>query len=58
MHTYATTKELKKKVFKINGRNIKQAIDVEVTFMMEKELQKEHFLAKKTLPFRQLMCPF
>ena len=51
MHTYATTKELKKKVFKINGRNIKQAIDVEVTFMMEKELQKEHFLAKKTLPF-------
>ena len=47
VHTYAPTKELKKKAFKINSRNITQAIGIQVTFMTEKELQKEQFLAKK-----------
>ena len=47
MHTYATTQELKKMAFRINSRNLKQAIDIQVTFITEKKLQKEHFLAKK-----------
>ena len=33
--------------FRINSRNIKQAIGIQVTFIMEKKLQKEHFLSEK-----------
>ena len=47
MDIYATTKELKKKAFRINSRNIKQTINIQVTFITEKKFQKEHFLAKK-----------
>ena len=47
MHTYATTKELKEKVFRITSRSTKKAIFIEVTLISEKILQKEHLLAKK-----------
>ena len=46
MHTYATTKELKKEAFKINSQNIEQAIRILVTFISEIKLQKENILAK------------
>ena len=37
VHMYATTKELKKKAFVVNGQNIIQAtaIGIEVAFMLE-----------------------
>ena len=35
MHTYATTKELKKKAFTIKIRNIKEAINIQVTLISE-----------------------
>ena len=47
MHTHAATKELKKMAFRTNSQNIKQAIGIQVTFITEKKLQKEHFLTKK-----------
>ena len=49
VHTYTTTEELKKMAFRINSWNIKQAIDIQVTFLMEKKLQKLHFLSKNTV---------
>ena len=33
--------------FRINSRNVKQASGIQMTFIMEKKLQKVHFLAKK-----------
>ena len=45
--TYAMTKELKNKAFRINSQNKKRAIDKEVTFISEIKLQKEHFLSKR-----------
>ena len=51
MHSYATTKELKKKAFTINSQNLKQAIGIQVTFILETKLKKiflakyNHFLA-------------
>ena len=44
---YATNKEMKTMEFRINSRNTKQAIGIKVTFITERNLQKEHFLAKK-----------
>ena len=38
---------MKKKVFTGNSQNIKQEIGIQVAFITEKKLQKEHFLAKK-----------
>ena len=49
---------MKMKAFTVNSQNIKQVIDIQVTLISEKKLQKEHFLAKKTLSFRRLMRPF
>ena len=46
MHMYATTKELKKKAFRINSQNIEQAIGILMTFISEIKLQKENILAK------------
>ena len=46
VHIYATTKELKKKAFKINSHNIKKEIGMQVTFIMGNNLQKEHFSSK------------
>ena len=51
-NTYTTTKELKKMAFRINSRNMKQAIDIQVTFIVEKKLQKVHFLAKNNTVFQ------
>ena len=48
MHTYATTKELKKKPFKINSWNIIQTVRIQVSVITEKKLKKEHFLPEKT----------
>ena len=47
LHRYATNKEMKTMAFRINSRNIKQAISMQVTLITENNLQKEHFLAKK-----------
>ena len=58
VHTYATTQELKEKILTVKSHNKKQAIEIQVTFIIEKKLQKVHFLAKKTLSFMQIMCPF
>ena len=58
MHTYSKTKELKKKTFRRNNRNIKQAISMVVTFISEKMLQKEHFLAKKHCLLGDLLVHF
>ena len=55
---YATTKEMKTMPFRINNWNTKKAIGIQVTCITERRLQKELILAKKTLSFRPLMCPF
>ena len=56
--TYTTTKELEKKAFKINSWNIKLATDIQVTFMIEKKLQKEHFLVKNYCLLSELCVHF
>ena len=43
VHTYATTKELKKKEFKAKEQNIKQTIGIQVTLILEIKLQKYIF---------------
>ena len=43
MHTYARTRELKREEFMLNNENIKQEIDIKLTFILEIMLQKEHF---------------
>ena len=58
MHTDATTKELKKMTFRINSPNIKQEIGIQLTFITEKKLQKEHFLAKKQCLLGELCVHF
>ena len=40
---YVTAKELKKMVFGINGQNIKQAIGIQVTFILKIKLEKYSF---------------
>ena len=47
VHTYAATQELKEKILTVKRHNKKQAIEIQVTFIIEKKLQKVHFLAKK-----------
>ena len=34
------------KIFTANGQNIKEAIGIQVTFIKEKKLQREDFIAK------------
>ena len=43
MHTYATTKELEKKAFTVKCQNVKQAIGIQLTFVLEIELEKYVF---------------
>ena len=43
LHTYAKTKELRKKAFKTKGENIKQTIGIQVTFILEIKLQEYAF---------------
>ena len=43
IHTYAMTQELKSEEFTLNNENIKQEIDIKMTFILEITLQKEHF---------------
>ena len=38
--------KLKRKVFRVKSRNIKEVIGVKVTFISENKHQKEHFLSK------------
>ena len=53
MHTSATTKQLKKKAFTINSKNIidysSQEIAVQVIFILEIKLQKYIFYQNTTL---------
>ena len=58
MHAYATTKELKKKPFRIHSQIIKKTIGVQVTFISEVRLQKENFLAICDSFFRDLRIHF
>ena len=58
MHTYPRTKQLKKKAFRINSQKIKQAIGIQLTFISESKLQKEHLLAKYDCFFRDLFFHF
>ena len=44
MHTYVTNQELKKKALTVTRQNMKQAISIQLTFILEIKLQKEHFL--------------
>ena len=39
MHTYATTKELKKEAFTVKIQNIKEAINIQVTLILENKHQ-------------------
>ena len=43
---YATTKELKNKVLKINTQNMQQIIGILVIFILEKKPKKENVLGK------------
>ena len=43
---YPTSKKLKSKAFKLNSENIKQVIGIQLTFILETELQKEDFFEK------------
>ena len=43
VRTYATTKELKKKVFMTKCENIKQPVDIQLTFMLESKIEKYVF---------------
>ena len=43
IHMYTTTQELKSEEFTLNNENIKQEIDIKMTFILEITLQKEHF---------------
>ena len=43
---------------RLNSRNIKQAFGIQVTFIMEKKLQKVHFLAKKHCLLGELWVHF
>ena len=58
MHTYATTKKLKKIPFRINSQNIKQRVFTRVTFISEIKPQKKGFLAKYVRFFRDLCVHF
>ena len=49
---------MKKKAFTENTQNITQAIDIQVTFITEKNLQREHFLAKEHSLFEDLCIHF
>ena len=44
--------------FRINSKNIKQAFSVQVIFITEIKLQKEHFLAKEKSIFVNLFVDF
>ena len=41
---YTITKVLKREKFMLNSENIKQAIGIQLTFIMKIKLQKEQFL--------------
>ena len=43
MHAYATTKELKNKVFTLSSENKKQPIGIQLTFISKIHLQKGKF---------------
>ena len=58
MNTYATIKELKRETFRVKRRNIEEAIDIQVTFILENKHQKEHFFIKIRPILLQIMRPF
>ena len=45
---YTRNKQLKSKEHSLNNENIKQKIDLKLTFILEIKLEKEHFLASVT----------
>ena len=42
MHTYATTQELKSKIFKLSNKNPKQEVGIEPTFTLGFKMQNLH----------------
>lgn len=57
MRIYATSKELKKKAFSVKCQNMKQAVSMEVTFILVNKHQKNFFYQNTTL-FRKLCINF
>ena len=57
-HTYATTKELKKKVFTVKSKNIKQTIGIQLNFILENKHQKEHIFNQNTVIFSKICVHF
>ena len=57
MRIYATSKELKKKAFPVKCQNMKQAVSMEVTFILVNKHQKNIFYQNTTL-FKKLCINF
>ena len=57
VHIYAKAKELEKKAFTINSRNMNQEIGIRVTFTLEINLSKYIFYQKLTI-FYEILCTF
>ena len=58
LHTYVLTKDLKKKTFVVKIWNVKQAIGIQMTFILENKHQKEQLFGKMLLFFQELMYSF
>ena len=49
MNAYSTTEKLKKKAFIAKYENIKQPIDIQLTFMLESKIEKYVFQQNMTI---------
>ena len=61
MHTYATNEQLKKKAFTANRKNMKQAISIQLIFILEIKFQKEQFSEKYHIFSTRdasILCPY
>ena len=58
VHAYGMSKDLKELAFKATRQNLKQAIRIQVTFILENKLKKKHFLAKYDCFFGDLCVHF
>ena len=58
IHTYATTKELKKIALRINIQNIKQRVGIQVTFILEIKPQKKDVFQQNMTVFFGDLCVY
>ena len=56
MHTHAATKEMKNKSFAVKIKDIKEAIEIQVTLISENKDQKKYFLKSKYNHFFRKVC--